>query len=192
MNIKIQGIPDSVDPTERSHYLRRVTATLFPHTQAKKLEFNGHFRINKAKQALPAALRDVIVRCQSILDRLCFLNAVTNNTPLDFESSRLTFFQDIKRTTLHWRKSLSPITAQLQNAKVDYRRLLPRTLPVVRNDTILKLISLAEAPTFLQALGLSQDTGAQETPSMSTHHTWDPERTVSFTPRGDRKKTAVT
>ncbi|CAH2323994.1 Hypothetical predicted protein [Pelobates cultripes] len=94
---------------------------------AKKLEFDEHFRINKPKQALPAAAQDIIVRFHSILDKLRFLNAVRNQIPLDFESYRLTFFQDITRTTLHWRKSLSPITAQLQNAKVDYRWLLPRT-----------------------------------------------------------------
>ncbi|CAH2296926.1 Hypothetical predicted protein [Pelobates cultripes] len=100
MNIKIWGILDSAGPAELSHYLRRLTATLLPHTQAKKLEFDGHVRINKAKQALPEAPQDLIVRCHSILDKRRFLTAVRNKTPLDFESSRLTFFQDITRTTL--------------------------------------------------------------------------------------------
>ncbi|CAH2312841.1 Hypothetical predicted protein [Pelobates cultripes] len=47
-HIKIRGIPDTVGPSELTLYLRRLTATILPHTHAKKLEFDSHFCINKA------------------------------------------------------------------------------------------------------------------------------------------------
>ncbi|CAH2285791.1 Hypothetical predicted protein [Pelobates cultripes] len=85
-NVKILGISDIIGPTELPQYLERLTAVLLLQVQAKKLEFNSHFRINKDKQAPPAASRDVIVQCHSMSDKRSILPAVSSKTPLDFES----------------------------------------------------------------------------------------------------------
>ncbi|CAH2301614.1 Hypothetical predicted protein [Pelobates cultripes] len=54
-NLKIRCIPDTVDSNELPHYLRRVMAELLPSNQAKRVGFDGFFRIKKSAQASSAA-----------------------------------------------------------------------------------------------------------------------------------------
>ncbi|CAH2302796.1 Hypothetical predicted protein [Pelobates cultripes] len=68
---------------------------------------------------------------------------------------------------------IGPITRQLRNAGIDYRWSTPRSLTVTKDGSTLRLTSLSEAPTFLQALGLPYTpTTPAPTPSQ---HSWDPE-----------------
>ncbi|CAH2293598.1 Hypothetical predicted protein [Pelobates cultripes] len=68
-NLKLRGIPDSINTTELPHYLRLLTNTLLPHTQAKKIAFDRFFRIKKPRQAPTKASQDVIIPCQSLTDK---------------------------------------------------------------------------------------------------------------------------
>ncbi|CAH2320507.1 Hypothetical predicted protein, partial [Pelobates cultripes] len=80
--------------TELPHYLRRLTNTLLPHSQAKKIAFDGFFRINKPRQAPTTASQDVIVHCQPLTDKNQVLATVRGKTPIAFESSQISFYQD--------------------------------------------------------------------------------------------------
>ncbi|CAH2299703.1 Hypothetical predicted protein [Pelobates cultripes] len=80
-DIIIREIPD-IGPTKLSQFRRRLTAVLLPHTHAKKLEFDGHFRINKAKRAPTMALRDFLVRCHSTSNKRSIMAAVGGEAPV--------------------------------------------------------------------------------------------------------------
>ncbi|CAH2223859.1 Hypothetical predicted protein [Pelobates cultripes] len=89
INIKILGIPDSFGITELPHYLRQLTTSLMLHAQAKKLNFEGFYRIPKPRQASPQASQDVIVRCHSTTGKAQLMATVRGKTPLNFEASQL-------------------------------------------------------------------------------------------------------
>ncbi|CAH2219837.1 Hypothetical predicted protein [Pelobates cultripes] len=190
VNIKIRGIPDSIGITELPHYLRRLTTSLLPHIQAKKLTFEGFFCIPKPRQASPTASHNVKVRCHSSTDKALLMTAVRGKTPLTFESSQLTFYQEITRNTLLWRRSLGPVTSQLRNAGIEYRWTLPRTLTVTKEGNTKRLTTLADADSFLRALG--HPTAVAKATTHSTSHAWDPERAVTFTLRGGTQPEAPT
>ncbi|CAH2219172.1 Hypothetical predicted protein [Pelobates cultripes] len=181
MAIRKTGIPDNISQSELPHYLRRLVATILPHAQAKKLAIAEMFRIRKSPQAPPQATRDVIVRCHTRADRNAIFAALKGKTPLDFESASLTFYQDLTRSTVQWRRNIRPVTRRLQDAKVIYRWKTPKTLSVDHNGTTLHLTSSQEADSFLQALKLPPRPDPTDEPTSS--HTWDPTRTVPFVPR---------
>ncbi|CAH2322246.1 Hypothetical predicted protein [Pelobates cultripes] len=103
-----------------------------------------------------------------------------------FEASQVTFYQDLTRNTLLWRRSLAPVTTQLRDAKIDYKWTLPMSLTVTKEGATLSLSSLQEAELFLRALGIP--TRAQTWENPMTSHTWDPERITPFTPRDTERR----
>ncbi|CAH2307208.1 Hypothetical predicted protein [Pelobates cultripes] len=169
--LKLRGIPDSINITELPHYLCRLTNMLLPHSQAKKILFDGFFRIKKPRQAPTTASQDVIIRCQSLTDKNRIIAAGRGKTPMTFESSQISY-QNLTCNTLLWRRSMGPVTHQLHQAGIDYRWTIPRALTVNKEGTILRLSSLDKAERFLQALGIPPKSRQPATSLASP--SWDP------------------
>ncbi|CAH2277120.1 Hypothetical predicted protein [Pelobates cultripes] len=84
-NIKLRRVSDTIDQAELPQYLRWLMDSLLPHSQAKKIQLEGCYRINKSQQAPSDASRDIIVRYQSVADRNRILAAVKGKPSPDPE-----------------------------------------------------------------------------------------------------------
>ncbi|CAH2296602.1 Hypothetical predicted protein, partial [Pelobates cultripes] len=113
------------------------------------------FRLPKSPRAQTNAVSDIIVHCSLAQDKKALLPALRNQTPYTFEGADLSFYQDLSRSTLQWRKMLLPTMSQLRNGGVTYQWTTPRALTVTHNGSGHKIISAGEAPALLRALGLS-------------------------------------
>ncbi|CAH2302232.1 Hypothetical predicted protein [Pelobates cultripes] len=95
---------------------------------------------------------------QTLGDKLAVVSAVKDETRIQSETMQLAFLQDLCRSTLLWRRSLSS-TKRLQDLNVRYRWWSNRNLIADANGTQHKLTSEADSAVFLQACGLHQGLG---------------------------------
>ncbi|CAH2222302.1 Hypothetical predicted protein [Pelobates cultripes] len=133
------------------------------------------YRIPKPATSTQSNSRDTIICFQQSQDRLAFMAAIRNRSPLQFEEHSLTFFPDLSRATLDWGRLIA--------RKISYRWGAPRSLIIPKEQGNLKLTNAAEIPGIMQALGLPEQKVAllsQPTPSTTTH--WDPGKVRPFVP----------
>ncbi|CAH2324523.1 Hypothetical predicted protein [Pelobates cultripes] len=154
-NIKTRGLPDTLEPAEFPHLFRRMLNTLFPAKQAKAIPLDGWYRIPKPATSTQSNSRDTIICFQQSQDQLAFMAAIRNRSPLQFEEHSLTFFPDLSRATLDWRRSLHPLTKGTHCPKILYRWGAPRSLIIPKEHGDLKLTNAAEIPGIVQANGCS-------------------------------------
>ncbi|CAH2283261.1 Hypothetical predicted protein [Pelobates cultripes] len=160
-----------------------MLTALFPAKQAKAMPLDGWYRIPKPAASTQSTSRDNIIRFQQSQDRLAFMAAIRNRSPLQFEEHSLTYFPDLSRATLDWRRSLRPLTKELIARKIPYRWGAPRSLIIPQEHGDLKLTNAAEIPCIVQTLGLPEQkiaVSSQPSPSTTTH--WDPEKVRPLVP----------
>ncbi|XP_063295380.1 uncharacterized protein LOC134582656 [Pelobates fuscus] len=154
-NLKLRGVPDSIDLADLPHYIRRLFSTLLPPKQAKTVRLDGLFRLPKPPTAPMSATADLIIRFQSMSDKALLLQAIKGKTPLCFEGSSLTTFPDLTRNTIAWRRSLRPLLQLLQSQNIPYRWGTPRQLMFTHLNTAYKARSYAELDAFMGKLGIT-------------------------------------
>ncbi|CAH2312097.1 Hypothetical predicted protein [Pelobates cultripes] len=134
-NIKIRCLPDNLEPTEFPHLFRRLLTVLFSAKRAKLMPLDGWYKIPKPATGTQRASRDIKVRFQQSQDRLVFMAATRNRSPFNFEEHSLTFFPDLTRATLEWRRSLRPLTTELLAHKMPWSLIIPRDSGDLKNHS---------------------------------------------------------
>ncbi|CAH2285070.1 Hypothetical predicted protein [Pelobates cultripes] len=195
-NIKIRGLPDTVTTAEIPHLIRRLLTQLFSAKQAKLMQLDSCYRLPAPPASARGGHRDVIIRFRNGPDKQAFMSATRNKSPYSFEEHQLTFYPDLSRATLDWRRSLRPLMAVLTQFKVLYRWGTPRSLLIPQESGTLKVLESAEdIPNTLQKLGLpATPEGLPTSAPVTQPSTWDPSRVCQFVPaalRGDSATTAV-
>ncbi|CAH2319733.1 Hypothetical predicted protein [Pelobates cultripes] len=192
-NLKIRGIPESIPTAELPHLVRRLMAQLLEPEQSRNIALDGFFRVLKPTRAPESASRDLRVRFCSGTDKALVITAVKGSTSLNFENKTLSFFTDLTGETLHWRKTLQPLTALLRSHDMEYHWRSPRALQVKQGNVVHSIADISEAPALLTKLGLTGD--ALQLPSTnapkSTTHQWNANATTPFYPK-EQVPTAMT
>ncbi|CAH2277466.1 Hypothetical predicted protein [Pelobates cultripes] len=159
---------------------KRLLQAALPSKPAKGLTLDSLFRIPRRPRNAPDSARDVIMSFKSRSDKDGFLRAVRGQTPYAFEDLTLYFYQDLSRKMLQWHASLKETTTQLRAADIQYKWGYPRMLIATQEGQSHRLTTPAEAPKFLQALGIRPVADAKT----STPHRWDVANIAPFTPSG--------
>ncbi|CAH2299819.1 Hypothetical predicted protein [Pelobates cultripes] len=120
-NVKIRSLPEEAETTELPHLIRRLLNTLFKPKKAKGMPLDSCFRISGQQAGTPVRGNNVIVRLQQGRDRQTFMAAVRSNSPFHFESHSLTFYPDLSKATMDWRRPLRPLTTELIAHNIPYR-----------------------------------------------------------------------
>ncbi|CAH2302825.1 Hypothetical predicted protein, partial [Pelobates cultripes] len=151
------------------HFIRKQVNTLLPAKQAKQFTNDGAYSIAKYPKALPASPRDIILRCGTRQHKQTLIRTVHNQSPLDFQSHKISIFQDLHRSTLLWRKTMEPITQRLKEAGIPHKWTTPRAFIVTKDGMQFKATDVAEATTFLAAIVLGNGPREQKAhPTTST------------------------
>ncbi|CAH2220791.1 Hypothetical predicted protein [Pelobates cultripes] len=177
-NIKIRGVPENVPEAELPKLIGCLLPALLPHRQTTPIIPNEVYRIPKPAGAPTTATRDVIITLRNSSDKATVLTTHRSRTPFRFKGMELSFYADLSRGTLAWRRSLRPLTTVLQHHKIAYRWRSARTLVVLQGTNRHTIQDIQEALAILQTLGLPQDSISTEAPtnniSPSRTHTWNP------------------
>ncbi|CAH2291907.1 Hypothetical predicted protein [Pelobates cultripes] len=129
---------------------------LFSAKQAKAMTLAGWHRITGPATGIQRPTRDIILRFQQGQDRTAFMAAVRHITPLRFEDHDLTFYPDLSKATMEWRRSLRPLTQALAASKTPYKWGSPRCLLITRETGIVKVREASEIPSILLQMGVTR------------------------------------
>ncbi|CAH2284610.1 Hypothetical predicted protein [Pelobates cultripes] len=152
---------------------------------------DGCFRLPAPTSRSTEVNRDVIVRFQNGPDRQAFLMSLWNKSPYDFEGHTLTFYPDLSRATLEWRRSLKPLTTELVRHNIPYKWSSPKCLLIPRDSGNLKIQEATEIKSTLQQLELPMTPeGTIPTTQVPQPHTWDPAKVHSFVPAAKQSNSA--
>ncbi|CAH2282139.1 Hypothetical predicted protein [Pelobates cultripes] len=119
--------------------------------------------------------------------------ATRNKSPFSFEEHQLTFFPDLSRATLEWRRSLKPLTSILTKFQVPCRWGTPRSLLITQESGTMRVLGADEISSTLQTLGLpTTPEGSQTSAPVPRPIAWDPNRVRPFVPAAMREDPATT
>ncbi|CAH2293959.1 Hypothetical predicted protein [Pelobates cultripes] len=94
------SLPDTIESAEIPHLFCRLFGTLFTAKQAKFTQLDGWYRLIGPNTLTPGKERDIIKRFQLGQDRMAFMVATRNKSPLYFEGHDLTFYPELSRETM--------------------------------------------------------------------------------------------
>ncbi|CAH2295715.1 Hypothetical predicted protein [Pelobates cultripes] len=191
-NVKVSNLPDTVPTAEIPHLIQRLLTQLI---SAKQMTLDSCYRLTAPLASTTGVHRDVIICFHNGPDNQAFMTTIRNKLPYTFEDDQLTFFPDLSRATLDWRRSLRPLTSELTKHKVPYRWGAPRSLLIPHESRTLKVLEDTEIPSTLLKIRLSDTSEGSLKPALATQlSAWDPLRVRPFVPsalRGSPATTAV-
>ncbi|CAH2320260.1 Hypothetical predicted protein [Pelobates cultripes] len=93
---------------------------------------------------------DVIICFQSGQDRLTFMVATLNKSPYRFEDHDSTFYPDLSKSTLDWRRSMHPLNKELSAHNKSYMWGTPCCLIITCDTGTLKVTHASQITSTLQ------------------------------------------
>ncbi|CAH2295039.1 Hypothetical predicted protein [Pelobates cultripes] len=154
-NLRFRGIPETVPNAELQHYLSKMFQSLVPELHPDQLIIDRAHRLCRPKHLPQTAVRDVIARIHFFHAKDRILRA-SRSSGMPPEYSSLKIFADISADTLHFRKSMVPITSILQEDTMIYRWGFPAKLLISHQDAIHSITTLKQGAQKLGDWGLTQ------------------------------------
>ncbi|CAH2327132.1 Hypothetical predicted protein [Pelobates cultripes] len=103
---------------------------------------------SRAQESLAAKMADLEDKSLvSSLDKMAILAAVRDSA-CDFKSRMLSFYSDLSRATLMWRRSMRPVTGVLQRHGIPSRWGNPCSLQVTKEGMLHHITEAAEFRSF--------------------------------------------
>ncbi|CAH2319599.1 Hypothetical predicted protein [Pelobates cultripes] len=182
-NIKIRGIPTTIDKTELPQYVGRLLQQILPHKQAKNILVDNIYRIRRQGRQPQQASSDIIIQLVTHLDKTAIMAAVRDLPFLAFERHNLTFYNDLSKPTMQWRQTMRPITSVLRRKKIPYRWGTPRSLQITAEGITHTIHSPEEGQLFLTQQGIT--TQRESRRGSPRRPQWDVDNIAPFESRRD-------
>uniref|UniRef100_A0A8C5QHG5 Uncharacterized protein n=1 Tax=Leptobrachium leishanense TaxID=445787 RepID=A0A8C5QHG5_9ANUR len=158
-NIRVRGLPEIENTQEE---LKNTLIALFNDVLGRDpdtvIELERYHRALRPKGPPDAPPRDVICCLLRYPLKDSILAAARGSRTIDFAGAQISLFQDLSPATLQSRRMLRPLTAALQDMKIQYKWLFPFGLQIRTPSGPLSLRSELDLPLFLEELSLPPDT----------------------------------
>ncbi|CAH2282104.1 Hypothetical predicted protein [Pelobates cultripes] len=173
-NLRFRGIPESVPNAELHNYLLDMFQCLTPETHPDQLIIDRAHRLRRPKHLPTTAARDVIARIHFFHAKERIMKA-SRKADMPEAYSSIKIFADLSADTLHFRKTMGPVTSALRDHNVNYRWGYPAKLLISYQDAIHPVNTVAQGIQQLKEWGLPiqnlHPTKAAKVPRMSPEWT---------------------
>lgn len=120
-NMKIKGIPESVQPLALKEYFAQLMAAFLLDTPTADLVTNRIHRLPKPPHLPDNTPRDTIGRINFFHVKERLMEATRNISSYPQPYANLTFYADLSQYTILKRKNLSTITKPISNHQITYK-----------------------------------------------------------------------
>lgn len=127
-NIRVKGIPESVDTAQIIPALQRVFNSLLERQEDIEIEFVRAHRALRAKCPDTAPPRDIICCLQSSQLKEAIMNKARRNDSIVFNGEIIMLCQDLSQITLRNRRGLRPLLDKLRENDLKYTWCFPFAL----------------------------------------------------------------
>ncbi|CAH2251460.1 Hypothetical predicted protein [Pelobates cultripes] len=171
-NLRFREIPKSVSNAELHNYLLDLFQSLTPETHPDQLIIDRAHRLRRPKHLPTTAAQDVIARIHFFHAKERIMKASRKaGMPETYNSIKI--FADLSADTLHFRKTMGPVTSALREYNVNYRWGYPAKLLISHHDAIHSINTVAQGVQQLKEWGIpiQNPTKAAKVPRMSPEWT---------------------
>lgn len=153
-NIRVRGIPESVEADQIIPALKRVFNSLLERQEDIEIEFVRAHRALRPKGPDTAPPRDVICCLQNFGLKEEIMRKARRNDQIIFNGETIMLFQDLSQITLRNRRALRPLLEKLREKELRYSWRFPFALTVTYNGRQCTLRTPADLSDFCAALDL--------------------------------------
>lgn len=155
-NIRVRGIPETVEADQITPALQRVFNSLLERPEETDIEFVRAHRALRARGPDNMPPRDIICCLQSFALKEDIMRKTRRNDQIVFNGETIMLFHDLSQITLKNRRALRPLLDKLREKDLRYSWRFPFALLVNQNGRQHILRSPEDLPDFCQALHLEQ------------------------------------
>lgn len=154
-NLKIRGIPPSIQQKDLKNYLQKLFARLLNIEDEETIRIDRAHRLGtKTYVSASHTPRDVICCLQSY-EKKADITAVTRTmTSIKHEGAELQIYGDLSKRTSDRRRLLRPITEELRSKGIKYKWGFPLSIIVTKDGNNVMLEDGGPLEPFLTKLGL--------------------------------------
>ena len=165
-NLKIRGIPESVQQHDLNHYVTSMFKDMLPDLSDLNVTIDRIHRLPKPLHLSEQVPRDVLLRLHffHVKDKLMVNMRKREQIPEQYQN--IQFYADLSQYTLQKRKNLTSVTKILRNHKIIYRWGYPTKLSVTKDNRTYIITSLEKGLDLLRDWGLHEQQALTSTP----HH----------------------
>lgn len=179
-NLKIRGIPESVQTSELRAYVTDLFTAVLPDLTAIDITIDRIHRLPKPTYLPDVVPRDVILRLHffHVKEQLMQTMRKQENVPSRFQ--KLQFYADLSQHTLQKRRNLNTITKVLRNHNIPYRWGYPTKISIIKQDKTFVVDSLDKGISLLKEWNIlpnPEDEGSPTTNRRSPNPDW---KTVTY------------
>lgn len=149
-NLKIRGIPESVQQSALKDYFLHMLATFLPDSPQSELIIDRIHRLPKPPHLPETIPRDTIVRIHFFHIKVRFMRAARNTSEYPLQYANFSFYDDLSKFTMQQRKNLATITKPLRNHQIPYKWGHPVKLIIMKDSKSYTVRSLEEGLTLLR------------------------------------------
>lgn len=154
-NIRVRGIPESVEPDQITLALQRMFNRLLEKPEDSEIEFVRAHRALRARGPDNQPPRDVICCLQSFALKEEIMQKARRNDRIVFNGETIMLFQDLSQITLKKRRALRPLLEELRNKGMRYTWRFTFALLVTHNGRQFALRSPDDLEYFCSGLQLN-------------------------------------
>lgn len=166
-NVKISGIPESVQQQDLSNYVSQLFNTVMSNMSALDLKVDRIHWLPKPTYLSDNIPRDVILRFHFYYAKERLSSRQRDQIPAPY--SNLQFYADLTQYTLQKHRNLNTITKALRNHKLSYKWGFPTKLIVTKGGTEHVMDLVAKGMALLNAWGIVPEPQTQ--PRQSGNYT---------------------
>lgn len=155
-NIRVRGIPESVEQAQIAPALQRVFNSLLERPEDMEIDFVRAHRALRPKGPDTAPPRDIICCLQSFVLKDEIMRKARRNERIVFNGATIMLFQDLSQITLQNRRALRPLLEKIREKDLRYSWRFPFALMVSYNGHQHTLRTPADLPEFCRALDMDQ------------------------------------
>lgn len=133
-DLKIRGMPVSVQPSALKEYFIQFMSTLLPDTAPGELTIDRIHRLPKPPHLPDTVPRDTIVRIHSFHVKENLMRTTRNHSEYPQPYTNLAFYADLSKHTMLQRKNLTTITKPLRNDHIQYKWGHPFKLIITKDN----------------------------------------------------------
>ena len=149
-NMKIRGIPESVQPLDLRSYAIDLFSSLLPDLTNVDLTIDRIHRLPKPA-FLPAAIpRDVILHMTFFHVKEQLMQAMRRNEKIPSRFQNLQLYPDLSQHTLQKRRNLGTITKALRNHDISYKWGFPTKLIITYREKSFNVDSVDRGIALLK------------------------------------------
>ena len=153
-NVRVRGIPESVENDQIIPALQRVFNSLLERQEDTAIEFVRAHRALRPRGPDDAPPRDVVCCLQNFQLKEDIMRKARRNDHIVFNGANIMLYQDLSQITLKNRRAMCPLLEQLREREIKYTWRFPFALVVTVAGKQHTLRTPTDLPYFCEALNL--------------------------------------